>query len=179
MRFDYLRDAPPDGIESLRAFYSAREWRGTLALAVVVLTIALGAWVFERCKLLEWRRELAGVQARFDHNRRELAAMQGELRYFRVLAAFDGDLRGIRLSGALTAKKVAILANQLPPRVWLTSIISVDDGYDVSGHALGLAAIGDTLSVYAGAQSSHLIGLREPAQGGTRIVDFQVHVGAP
>lgn len=176
MRFDYLRDAPPEVVERLRVVSATPQVRALLAF-VATATLAIGfAWGMELTGLHEARQGLVQARGRLDRSDAAAAAVRADIAFLRRQLVLDGRLRRIRLSGAVAAHKMTLLASRLPPRVWLTSIASTPDGYDVIGRALGLDEVGRALRAYP---AIRLVAVRAPTEPHARILTFQLHVSTP
>jgi Tfp pilus assembly protein PilN len=181
-RFDYLHDAPPDIIDRIRTYRLPRRLRGAAltlgALACVILVIA----GIEDSRI----RAATGLELRasdrVDAQRAALARGRLQWRDVDRLIAADRQLRRIRLSGSTIAAKLAAIANQLPRRVWLSSIGPAAAGWSIEGEALDVAALDTALGNLIATPSlgaPRLVRMTSQARlTAGPVVSFEFNVGA-
>ncbi len=176
MRFDYLHDAPPEAVGRLRLLCATPHARGILSFLSMAAVVLLCAGSLEALHLRSAQGALADAQARLDRTSTAVAIVNARARKLRAWITLDRQIRAIRESGSLFAEKLTLLADRVPARAWLTSMESGTDGYDLTGRALGIDAVGDALDANPAAR---LIALRASVGRDMRIVDFQMHVPTP
>ncbi|HEY9085239.1 MAG TPA: hypothetical protein VIN40_04785 [Candidatus Tyrphobacter sp.] len=176
MRFNYLRDAPPEVIERLRALCATTQVRGLLSFLATAAGVLVCAGSLEAMHLRAARVALADAQVRLDRSSIAVAALDAQARRLRAWMVLDRRLRDIRTSGAGAAMRLTLLADRLPARMWLTSMATASDGYELDGRALGLAQVGRALDADPAIQLETVHASRGQD---TRIVDFQMHVPVP
>lgn len=176
MRFDYLHDAPPDAVERLRAICSTTQARGVLSFLATAVGVLVCAGSLEAMHLREARAALAEAQARLDRSTAAMALVDSQARALHSWIALDRRLREVRVSGALAAARVTRIANNLPARMWLTSMTWASDGYDVTGRAVGLDEVGHAIDADP---AIRLLAVHASDRRDSRIVDFKMHVPTP
>lgn len=145
-RFDYLRDAPPESIERVRAIRISASLRWPLAvLTAVVVTHACASGIFTLA-LSEARSTERAAAVRLEASTVALARVR--LTKVRVddLIALDRRLREIRSSGSRVSARLADIANHVPAHAWLTTLARTPNGFEMVGKSSGLPALGATMS---------------------------------
>ncbi len=182
MRFNYLRDSEPDAFEYLRPSRIPEPLRTPLAALATIVVIVGAWWVIEQMLLGQARDELQLQTLRLNASKVELSELKLRKTRVEALLAIDTRLREIRRSGAALSSGVADIANHVPARAWLTSIVHVDTGIQIDGRAEGLDGLSDTvadLMSSSSAASPDLIrASKENRDRSGTIVSFEVRVRA-
>jgi Tfp pilus assembly protein PilN len=180
-RFSFLRDAPPVFIERLHPSRLPDELRTPLAALVTTAIVLVIWWGIESAQIAQARVELATQEARALASRADLAQTRVQRNRLVGLIALDRRVREIRRSGAVLSADLADIANHVPDRAWLTSIVQAGRTLVIDGNAIGLDGLSDTL---AGLMSSRKAGMpalvramrsERPTMHGT--ISFQVRSG--
>jgi hypothetical protein len=158
IRFDYLHDAPPGFIDALRAFRLPRKYHDVAAALCAVGVMCVVAESIERGRVSTAVHALSAAQARFDRSRAALQRLRVQSRELDALLNEDRALRNARLSGPLTAQRLAAIGNVFPQNATLDAMQATPDGYDVKGRAESLQTFGTLLARLDGAS-----GLSRPA----------------
>lgn len=180
MRFNYLRDSVPDAFERLYPHRIPESFHTPLAaLATAVIAVCCW-WGIERILLHQATAELHAQTMRLNESRAALGEAHVRRMRLESLVALDERLRAIRRSGAELSGELADVANHVPRRAWLTSIVHLDRSVEIDGQALGLDGLGDTvadLMTSSAAQSPKLLRASRNEGGRTSgIISFAVRI---
>jgi Tfp pilus assembly protein PilN len=146
MRFNYLRDGPPQAFEHLRPSRIPEPLRTPLAALLTVIVVVGAWWMIEQLLLSQARDELQAQTFRLAASRTALAEFKLHTTRVEALLAMDARLRAIRRSGATLSSGLADIANHVPARAWLTSISRVSDGLEIDGLVEGLDGLSETVA---------------------------------
>lgn len=146
MRFNYLRDSPPEMFERLRPSRIPEPLRTPLAAFATAIIIVGVWWVVEQVLLAQARNELQAQSLRLSASQIALKELKLRETHVAELSAIDARLRQIRRSGALLSSRLADIANHVPVQAWLTSIARVDNGLQIDGRAEGLDGLSETVA---------------------------------
>ncbi len=140
-RFNYLHDAPPEGVDRLRRWRLPAYLHGVAAAGMVVglsLCVLAAAERFEIVK----GRTLAGQQRlALEQMQGELAAAHlDEIRARATLAAAE-RLKRVRDSGTREALLLTEVGNRLPQASWLTAIDHDAGGLTLRGRTSDLEGL--------------------------------------
>jgi Tfp pilus assembly protein PilN len=144
--FDYLHSAHPDWLRRLVDIrIPERLYAPLLGLLTACVAIA-GAWGIEKQRLLQAQHIEAAYRSRFEISER--AVRKTRIYYDRVtaLVSLDRQIRTIVDSGNTDARRLAEIANNLPPHAWLTQIVRDErGGVSLEGRAKDLAVVAGVL----------------------------------
>jgi Tfp pilus assembly protein PilN len=180
-RFDYLHDAPPDIVDRIRTYRLPRRLRSAAITLGVLACVLLTMTAVERARIgaaIALERQASGhVEAQ----RAALARAQLQWRDVDRLIAADRQLRRIRLSGSVISARLAAIANELPRRVWLSSIAPAASGWSIQGDALDVPALDTALANLIATPSlgnPRLVRMTSQARlAAAPVVSFEVRVG--
>ncbi len=176
MRFNYLRDAPPELIEQLRALRISPELRSPLSAVATAIVVVFAWWSLERHWMSEAMREEARAAIRLQQSRAAFAATKLVRADVDRLLSLDARLRAIRLSGSVLSHRLADVGNHVPTQAWLTSIVRTNDGLELHGRAEGLNVLSKTvaglMSSKAAASPTLVRAVREDRSSG--VIDFTI-----
>jgi Tfp pilus assembly protein PilN len=143
--FDFSHSAPPEFLRRVSEFrIPERYYAALLAIAGVVLTVG-GAWLIESHRLHDTLALQTVYQQRYDESVRALKrANVYEARVKRIVA-LAAKIRSIRSSGYADARRLAEIANNLPPHAWLTSIAYDGDAISLEGRTKDLRVLGSVI----------------------------------
>lgn len=145
-RFNFLRDSTPEAFEYLRPSRIAEPLRTPLAALLTVTLVVAMWWLIEQVLLSQARSELQVQTFRLAASKAALAELKLRKTHIEELLAVDARLREIRKSGTMLSSSLADIANHVPARAWLTSIVRVNDGIEIEGQADGLDGLSDTVA---------------------------------
>lgn len=173
VKFDYLRDGPPEAIEHAREFSRRADARALLSFLGTAAAILLCAWMLEEAHVREARAALFQAQARLDRTAAKANVVRAGMERLRRAVGLERRLELIRDTSALVARRMTMLANRLPPEAWLTSLTWNDGGYDVQGRGIGIRSIAQALRAYAGGR---LVALRASENTMSKLLEFRMHI---
>lgn len=168
--FDYLHDEPPQVVSRLRALRSDRRIRGLGAFLGASLVVVLCAWALEVERLHEAQQSLQRAREQLERISVEAAKVKAEVDALHQTIALERRLFAVRESGTMAANRIASLALRLPAKSWLTSLHVDDSGGTITGRAIGLQSVGETLA----AMPSRLVDVQASESGDNRVVEFQL-----
>ncbi|MGH7737072.1 MAG: PilN domain-containing protein [Candidatus Tyrphobacter sp.] len=171
MRIDYLRDASPDAVARLREAFELPQVRRLCSFLLAAIVIDAAGWAIERGRVDAAGADLATLAQRV--NRADLAAarVRGEEKSLRTWQSAYEYVARARDSGAAMSTRIALLANELPPQTWLTSLEVGSDGVALDGRGLDLGDVGDALRAVS---ASRLVEVRAPSDPHSRILEFEM-----
>ncbi len=182
MSFDYLRSARADWIRRVMDLRVPPRLHAALLALATAAALAGSVWVVEGCRLAGARRMEAAYSVRFTESER--AVRRSNVYYARVnaLVALDARVQNIVDSGNRDARRLAEIANNLPPHAWLASIARDDRGVTLEGRARDLRVLGGVLSAFARGRrvrNASLVNAHEVLdRGGAPVVNYTVHADA-
>jgi Tfp pilus assembly protein PilN len=173
VRFDYLRDAPPDAIDRLRVISNTPQARPMLSFLAMSVIVTACAWGLQAAHLHEADAQLERARQLLDENTAAIVRVKAKILALRRLTEIDRRLREIRISGAVTAVRVTHIADQLPGRMWLTELASTTEGDDMQGRVVGLDQLGFLL---ARIPMMKLLEVRAAGESDDRLLEFHTRV---
>lgn len=176
MRFNYLRNAPPDAIDRLRSFRIAKPLQWPLAVIGTIAVTYLGAYVIFGVAIGAAHTLEAEAVMRLDASKAALAERQLERVRVDDLLAFDRRLRAIRTSGSRVSLRLADIANRVPEHAWLTTLSRTSSGIAIAGKSTGFPVVGTTMEgLMKSATLSAPTLIRANEEDHRHIVVFEVH----
>lgn len=180
MRFNYLSDARSPWLDVATYPREVQAPLVSIATAVMVLLAATGIETY-RVQRTTATQDMA--QVRVVAARAALARTALERTDVDELRALDDRIRAIRLSGSNAALRLADIANHVPSDAWLSSIDPSGSGIEISGHADGLRALGETIADLMASKTADGLSLiraaeddvARPTASGT--LTFEMHAG--
>lgn len=174
MRFNYLRDAPPDAIDRLRVISNTPQARPMLSFLATSVLVTACAWGLQAAHLHEADAQLERARQLLDENTSAIVRVNAKILALRRLTDIDSRLREIRMSGAVTAVRVTRIADELPDRMWLTELASTTEGEDIEGRVVGLDQLGFLL---ARIPAMNLLEVRAAGESDDRLLEFHTRMG--
>ena len=179
-RFDYLHDAPPPFIESLRTARLPRRLHAVCGVIIMLLCVMSLAYLVNAVRIAQALRIEHVTQARFDRSRVALAGVRLAWQELDALIAEDRRLHEIRLSSSIVADRLARTGNLLTPHIWLTSLSSEENGHLLKGSAENLAAVEkalDRMLDNPALGAPHLVRVfNHEERGASSLVGFELRV---
>jgi len=146
IRFDYLHDPPSRLWGTIRTMRLPRRFYNVTVAFAATAVLVSGAAAIERGRVLEAQRVRAEAQDRFESSREDLARFRVQWRQIDGLIAEDRRLREIRLSGSLTAARLAAIGDLFPSAVTIDSLRTAGQEYAVKGKAPTIDAVSGVLN---------------------------------
>lgn len=155
MQFDYLHAARPSWFAALtKCAVPAHLLHAAYALAAAAAIVAGSGWI-ERSRVLEQQKIEALYRQRYERSMRAVHRVHVYSSRVAQLVALDRSVRGIVASGDANARKLADIADHLPPHAWLTSVTFDADGLQLEGRARNFEVLGGVVRGLMHAQRVH------------------------
>lgn len=171
MHFDYLHAARPAWIAAVTKFaVPAHLLHASYALAAAAAIVAGAGWI-EHSRALQAQKSEALYRQRYDRSVRSVNQVHVYSSRVAALVALDRRVRGIVASGDANARKLADIADHLPPHAWLTSVTFDAGGLELEGRARNFEVLGGVMRELMRAQRVHnpvLTGAQATAVAGNR-----------
>jgi Fimbrial assembly protein (PilN) len=143
--FDFSHSARPEALRRIVEFRVPQHYYAVLlAIAGAIVTIG-GAWLIESYRLHQTRDLQAVYQQRYDESVRALKRANVYESRVKRLVALAAKIRSIRSSGYADARRLAEIADNLPPHAWLTSIAYDGDAVSLEGRTKDLAVLSSVI----------------------------------
>ena len=151
-----------------------RQTLGLTALAAVLFFAAAG---IQRLRLAGYQHDAASIETKLQENARVRRRIATAARELAQLQRLDEASANARDSGNRVAVEIVKIGNAIPRGVWLETLARTGSDYIVSGGAVGLEAVADTLqSLRAGDSrlAATLVRLDQPQASASS--HFTLHV---
>ncbi len=178
--FDYLHAPQPAWVSRVGAIRVPSYLHSALAALFFAVFIVTATWAIESHRLHAALTVQQIYEVRLERSRTDMERTKVLYGRLERLAAIDRQVHEIERSGDLDAKRLAEIADRLPPHAWLTSIARDSDGIALEGRARDLAAVSRTVRALATARlvaNPVLVNLTSESDfGGQSRIRYQLHL---
>jgi len=143
--FDFSPPKQPALIQRLFDVQIPSSIKAPIASTLVALSIVFAAYWIETYRLNAALHVEALSQQRLQRSEALVEQTKIRFTYLQQRVRLDRRIHGIQASGYRDSRRVAEIANRLPPQVWLSSITQESDQITLEGEARNLRDLSATI----------------------------------